>query len=192
VDKHLVNWKTVARSRFGIEGNTSMSLRKLVPAVLALTLLGVLGTAGVANAQTYGGGAVVTVSPSVAAPCSTVAVSGTGFPASSAGTVTVGGTTVPITTTATGTFSQPVTIPCTASGVLGVTVRVGTVTGTGSVTISGTTPITVQTVTSGSLPVTGNDSASLLVRVGILLILSGGAVVLVSIARQRRRNSIAA
>lgn len=132
----------------------------------------------------------VSINPNPLAPCSTGAVTGTGFPGNTGGTVTVGGTVYNVTTGADGSFSLTITVPCgTAAQVLGVSVTIGGVSSGASLTVSGGSS-NGGAIPSGNLPYTGSNT-DLLLRVGALLLLGGGALVLVSVVRRRNAAPVA-
>lgn len=101
-----------------------MKVRWGALAVAALVLIGG-STATAAAAATV---ASITLSPKSGPAGASITVTGSGFAKSAKGTITAGSTVVSLTTSSTGSFSKPVTIPAASVGSVTVSAKVGTAT----------------------------------------------------------------
>jgi LPXTG-motif cell wall-anchored protein len=145
-----------------------------------------LGTATIAQAQTYGGGTVT--APANPAPGGTMQISGTGFPPNTPITVTVGGTTITgIVTNGSGNWTATVPVP-TTPGVYTITATDGTTTTSTTVTVGGSTS---GSGTGGTvLPNTGSSSPMKLAPVGAGLVALGALIVFGVRSRNRRDSKV--
>jgi beta-mannanase len=110
--------------------------RMLKTMVIGLFVGAAMVLAGMQPAAAAPGSAArIALNPGTGPAGSTVAVTGTGFKASAAGTVIIGSATFPFQTTATGSFSTGATIPATASGVVTVTAKTSSVKAATSFTV---------------------------------------------------------
>jgi LPXTG-motif cell wall-anchored protein len=141
-----------------------------------------LGSATLAQAQTYGGGTIV--APPAPAPGGTMQISGTGFPPNTPITVTVGGTTITgIVTDASGSWVATVPVP-TTPGVYTITATDGTTTSSTTVTVGGSSSGGGGTI----LPNTGSSSPMKLAPIGAGLIVVGALIVFGVRSRNRRET----
>lgn len=109
-----------------------------------------LGLAAVQPAQAAPA-ALVSLNPTSGPAGSQVTVSGTGFRVSTAGTVIVGSATFAFTTTSTGSFSSPITIPTTATGNVTVTAKTSSIKASAIFTVTAAPPSALPPVSTAAL-----------------------------------------
>jgi hypothetical protein len=194
-----------------MERSCEVSTRRFSRTRGAVALFAVLGActiallaAGPASAQNYPEVASLTVSRTSVPTCGTVVLTGAGYLPTAPVTVSANGAVVgSVTTNASGGFTfsytYPATVPTGSStfsasdGTNSLTAGVQVVAGGCGTTVNSNTNVAAVNASSGTttgstgLPVTGSDTAQLLVRIAILMI--GLGLVLVLVVRGRGRRS---